>query len=236
MDKELVQLGDIIENVTTNQKYIIVCLALPKWNRNKSYALEVLDDLILHTKINTDYFLLLFWLRKYGNVIVAKYKDTKSPIERAFTLPNIGVGLNIRVQKATEESKAFVIKNSIVNSKIREYLSFTAETNQFLKGFDLDAHKIFRRFFDRQIRHEECFTKIKKLQRYRLYVSPEAYYVYLGKDEYVKMCDHVLGVEYMPYSNQYDNLSDGRKEKIDKNTLLDTGIDCKFVVWLRNGV
>lgn len=233
MGKELVQLWDIIEDRSTNQKYIIVCIKLPKWNMNKPYALEILDDLILHTKIDTDYFLLLFWLCKCGTVFVAEYKDTKSQIKNVFTLPYIGVEGNLRVQKATKENKDFLLKNSIVNSKILGYISSMAETNQFLKGFDISAHKIFRKFFDIKISHAEYFTEIKKLQRYHLYASPEAYYVYLGNDEYVKMCDRRLDIAYMPF---YCALSEGKKEKIDKNTLIDTCIDCKCVGWLRDEI
>lgn len=231
----MIEIGDVVEDITTNQKYTIVGIHLSSYLSKTKWDVLIKLYRLLEMNIQNEDLLWLFLFCNLGEVFVTK-EANNGLITKIGQLPFAEDNRNIKVHKATKESKFVITKNMIVNESFRDLKTFTEYASNFIQGFDIETFKIFLRDLE-CLQNEISFTKIKRLKLYHLYSSSDSYYVYVGKGEYVEMCakHNDISVLVILHTILF-NLNNGRREKIDKNILLDTGVDCKFVNWLRNEI
>ena len=107
-------------------------------------------------------------------------KDVNQPIQVVdiVRIPVSSIDENTKIVPASKERKAWILKNKLVNAKLKEFKSVQVSDSI------IDGIKFFRKFY-LDVIIENCLD-VKKLRPYHIYYRVnDAFYLYLGNNKYM---------------------------------------------------
>ena len=147
---------------------------------NKRAKLLYLTDVARNTCIKNMDILTMQYFWYIGTFYGIFSKDINQPIQVVdiVRIPVSVIDENTQIVPASKERKAWILKNKLVNAKLKEFKRVQVSDSI------IDGIKFFRKFYlDRII--VNCLD-VKKLRPYHIYYKVnDAFYLYFGNNQYM---------------------------------------------------
>lgn len=147
---------------------------------SKRAKLLYLTDVARNTCIKNKELLAMQYFWYIGAFYGIFSKDVNQPIQVVdiVRIPVSSIDENTKIVPASKERKAWILKNKLVNAKLKEFKMVQVSDSI------IDGIKFFRKFYQ-DIIIVNCLD-VKKLRPYHIYYRVnDAFYLYFGNNKYM---------------------------------------------------